>query len=146
MPRALVVERDTTELWVVLQRGCRPATAESVTLTITRVGSACLEPLSPCNDSCCPARPPISVMDCPPSKVYSASRIEPGLALFLLDQDTIKAPEGWYRAMIEVDGCEVEKMPLLVRYSEVAVCSYRVTFSYLPLAKYYTSKISSTRS
>lgn len=120
MARAFVVERDTTELWMVLQLGCRPAMAESVTLTITRVGSACLGPLPPCDDCCCPVCLPISVMDCPTSKVYSASRIESGRAVFLLDQDMTEAPEGWYRAMIEVNGCPVVVLKILVRYSGVA--------------------------
>lgn len=127
MVRALIVERDTTELRMALQRGCRPVTAEAVTLTITRAGFASREPMPPCDDSCRPACPPTPLIDCPPSKVYSASRIEPGLAVFFLDQDMTEAPEGWYRAKIEADGCEMAILLLLVRFSGVTVSSYRMT-------------------
>jgi hypothetical protein len=135
MARALVVERDTNELRIVLQRGCQPATAESVTLTITRAGLTCREPPPPCDAACRPVCPPPLVMECYPSKVYFASRVEPGFAIFSLDQDIMEAPEGWYRAMIEVDGCEVAILPLLVQCSGVTVNSYRVTCAGLFLAE-----------
>ena len=126
MARALVIERDTTELWIVLERRYRLPMAESMTLTITRVVLPWLEPLPPCDDSCRPVRQLISVMDCPPSKVYSANRIESGRAVFLLDKDMTEAPEGWYRAMIEVNRCELAVLPLLVLDQRITVCSYRM--------------------
>jgi hypothetical protein len=135
MVRALIVERDMTELRIELQRGCRPATADAVTLTITRAGFSCREPPPPCDDLCRPACPPTPVMDCPPAKVYSASRIEAELAVFSLDQDMTKAPEGWYRAMIEVDECEVVILPLLIRCAGVTASSYRVTCAELSMAR-----------
>lgn len=131
MACALVVERDTNELRIVLQRGCQPVAAESVKLTITRAGLTCRETLLPCDDSCGLPRP---VMDCPTSKVYPASRIELGLVVFLLDQDITEAPEGWYQAMIDVDGCDVAILPLLVRRSSVTVSSCRVTCTRLSTA------------
>lgn len=134
MARTLVVERDTTELRIVLKRGCQPASAEAVTLTITRAGLACREP-PPCDDPCPLVCPQPLIFECPPSKVYFASRVEPGLAVFTLDQDIMEAPEGWYRAMIEVDGCEVGILPLLVRCSGVTVSSYRLTCAGLSLAE-----------
>ena len=135
MARALVVERDTTELRILLKRGCQSALAETVTLTVIRAGSPCREPSPPCDDPCSLVCPQPLVFECPPSKVYYASRVEPGLAVFTLDKDIMEAPKGWYRAMIEVDGCEVGILPLLVRCSGVTASSYRLTCAVLSLAE-----------
>lgn len=112
MPRAIVVETDTTELTVALQRGCRPATAEVVTFTVTRTGSTCNE-VPPLSDSQCYCVAPI-VMDPQPSKVYRAVRIERDLAVFVVDQDLIEAPEGWYLGRVDVDGCEMALLTIFV--------------------------------
>ena len=135
MARALIVERDTTELRIVLQRGCRPVMAETITLTITRAGFERREPPSPCDNPCPPVCWLEQIADRPPSKIYHASRIELGLAIFTLDHDLIEAPGGWYRVMIEVEGYMVAVLPLLVRRSEAAISSYRTTCNWLASAE-----------
>lgn len=126
MTRALIVERDTTELRITLHRWCRPATVESVKLTITRAGLACRELRSLRGEQFPSVCPSIPVRDWPPSKVYSASQVEPGLAVFVLDRDLLEAPEGWYRAMIEADSFSVGFVHLLVLCSGIAVSPRRM--------------------
>lgn len=135
MARLLIVERDTSELRVVLQQGCRLATAKSVTLTIIREGHTYRESQLPCVVPCSLACLSILMLECPLAKVYSANRVEPGLAIFALDQDLTEAPEGWYRAMIEVDGRWAAVIPLLVQSSGVTVSSCRMTCIGLPPAE-----------
>lgn len=115
MPRALLVEPGITELRIALWRTCRPAAVDALTLRITHMGMLCAKqpPLS--GDPCHPVLCSETVANCPPTKVYHADRIEAGLAVFVLDHDLVEAPEDWYRAGIEVDGCVVADMPLLVR-------------------------------
>lgn len=117
MARALVVEPDMAELRVVLQRGCRPAVAETVTLTITRMEPTCSDVLPPLESRC--HRIPLIVVDRQPTKVYHAIRTEPGLAVFALDHDLSEAPEGWYLGRVAVDGCEVALLTVWVRCSAV---------------------------
>lgn len=121
MARVLIVEPDTVELRVTLQARCQAATASQVTMTVTREGVACREPMPTCDGCCRPHGPLPVVRGKPVAKVYNATRIAPGWATFNIDHDLTEAPEGWYQIRITVDGCDVAELPLLVRCGKVAV-------------------------
>jgi hypothetical protein len=115
MPRAVIVDADTTELRVTLQAGCRPALPEAVTLMITRADAMCQELPLACDDPCRREDRPAEVPARPPAKVYRAVRIEPGLAVFVVDHDLVEAPEGWYLGRVCADACEVAELMIWVR-------------------------------
>lgn len=77
--------------------------------------AATLAPCGCCGESQTP------VVGAPVTKTYVAASIARGIATFNLDEDLIAAPDGWYRARVIVDGCEVDCLPILVRCSSVGV-------------------------
>lgn len=115
MARLLVVDSQTVELRVALQSGCRPALPAAVVLTITRMDTACQELPPPCDDACHRSGPPVTVRELSPAKVYAAARIEPGMAVFVIDHDLTEAPIGWYIGRVSVAEREVAMVMILVR-------------------------------
>lgn len=115
MARMLVVDSQTVELRVALQLECRPALPAAVVLTITRMDAACQELPPPCDDACHRYGPPVTVRERFPVKVCVAVRIEPGMAVFVIDYDLTEAPTGWYLGRVAVEGCEVAVLTIWVR-------------------------------
>jgi len=60
----------------------------------------------------CDGIPP--AMHLSPSKTYRAESVIRGVATFLIDQDLIEAPEGWYLGQVSIAGCEVAVLTLWV--------------------------------
>jgi hypothetical protein len=115
MARMLVVDSQTVELRVALQSGCRQVLPAAVVLTITRMDAACQELPPSCDDACHRSGPPVTVRERSPAKVYVAARIEPGMAVFVIDHDLTEAPAGWYLGRVAVAEREVAMMMILVR-------------------------------
>lgn len=125
MARMLVVDSQTEELRVALQSGCRPALPAAVVLTITRMDAACQELPPPCDDVCHRSGPPVAIRERSPAKVYAAARIEPGMAVFVIDHDLTEAPAGWYLGNVVINGCLAATLTIRVRCGDVSAQAMR---------------------
>ncbi len=64
--------------------------------------------------SCCSCESGVPSIRPAPSKTYLAETVARGVATFLIDQDLIDAPEGWYLGRVAVAGCEVAVLTIWV--------------------------------